>query len=169
MNPLAEFLVLPTAWGDDPWSYYFAFFGGVGIPWVRMWRPAQNDIFLEKLQLFGQFLLILPLFSSGTIRNPFSRKINKLSVSIFFFCQKFFEVWGVALLILLTAVLFGLLISAKRVQTRRRLQWLQKQRTTGHRYVGPKSQFESSSKRCLEQLFGVDFYKMTLSFCLNNI
>jgi len=58
---------------DDPWSYYFAFFGGV---------------------------------------------------------------WGVALLILLTAVLFGLLISAKRVQTRRRLQWLQKQRTTGHRYVG---------------------------------
>ena len=52
-----------------------------------------------------------------------------------------------ALLILLTAVLFGLLISAKRVQTRRRLQWLQKQRTTGHRYVGPKSQFESSSKK----------------------
>lgn len=58
---------------DDPWSYYFAFFGGV---------------------------------------------------------------WGVALLALLSAIFFGLLIGAKRVQTRRRLQWLQKQRNTGHRYVG---------------------------------
>ncbi|CAJ1403736.1 unnamed protein product [Effrenium voratum] len=45
-------------------------------------------------------------------------------------------VWGVLLLTLLTAVLFCLLISAKRLQTRRRLQWLQKQRTTGARFVG---------------------------------
>ncbi|CAE7524836.1 unnamed protein product, partial [Symbiodinium pilosum] len=45
-------------------------------------------------------------------------------------------VWGVAVLILLTAVLFGLLVSAKRVQTRRRLQWLQKQRHTGRQFVG---------------------------------
>lgn len=58
---------------DDPWSYYFAFFGGV---------------------------------------------------------------WGVVVLILLMAVSFGLLISAKRVQTRRRLQWLQKQRHTGRQFLG---------------------------------
>ncbi|CAE7394509.1 unnamed protein product [Symbiodinium natans] len=58
---------------DDPWSYYFAFFGGV---------------------------------------------------------------WGVVMLILVMAVSFGLLVSAKRVQTRRRLQWLQKQRHTGRQFVG---------------------------------
>ena len=51
---------------------------------------AQDDIFLEQLQLFGQFLLILPLFSSGTIRNPFS--VNKFSVSIFFSAKK--NYWG---------------------------------------------------------------------------
>lgn len=132
---------------------------------------------LKNCSFSVSFFSYFPFFSSGTIRNPFSRKINKLSVSIFFSAPKKNEVWGVALLILLTAVLFGLLISAKRVQTRRRLQWLQKQRTTGHRYVGPKSQFESSSKKCLEKLplykwknnncFGVYFYKMNLSFCLN--
>lgn len=38
-----------------------------------------------------------------------------------------------ALLSLLTAVFFGLLVNARRMQTRRRLQWLQKQRTTGYR------------------------------------
>jgi len=50
------------------------------------------------------------------------------------------QVWGVALLALLSAIFFGLLIGAKRVQTRRRLQWLQKQRNTGHRYVGLETQ-----------------------------
>ncbi|CAE7592232.1 unnamed protein product [Symbiodinium microadriaticum] len=45
-------------------------------------------------------------------------------------------VWGVVVLILLMAVSFGLLISAKRVQTRRRLQWLQKQRHTGRQFLG---------------------------------
>lgn len=43
---------------------------------------------------------------------------------------------GVGVLILLVAVSFGWLLSRQRVQTRRRLQWLQKQRNTGHRYVG---------------------------------
>lgn len=85
-----KFLVLPTAWGDDPWSYYFAFFGGVGIPWARMWRPAQDDIFLEKLQLFVSFSY-LPFF----LREPsgihfHGKKIN--SPCPFFFLPK--KKWG---------------------------------------------------------------------------
>lgn len=86
-----KFLVLPTAWGDDPWSYYFAFFGGVGIPWVRIWSPKWH--FSWKTAAFRSVSShTSPFFSSGTIRNPFSWKINKLSVSIVSSAKK--KYWG---------------------------------------------------------------------------